>query len=128
MRSSSSSAGVPTERPTHTGRWGPAQRRRPTTWQQTCGGLSGQSKGAYGLLFTCDSDTCWVAPTCHYWLLCRLRQREFFTFGMDVLLQLDLAETRQFFTAFFSLSDFHWQVCGLCRKAPAQHALLQMAM
>lgn len=39
----------------------------------------------------------------------RLRQREFFTFGMDVLLKLDLAETRQFFAAFFDLSDFHWQ-------------------
>ena len=39
----------------------------------------------------------------------RLRQREFFTFGMDVLLKLDLRETRQFFSAFFGLSDFHWQ-------------------
>lgn len=39
----------------------------------------------------------------------RLRQREFFTFGMDVLLKLDLKETRQFFSAFFGLSDFHWQ-------------------
>lgn len=39
----------------------------------------------------------------------RLRQREFFTFGMDVLLKLDLKETRQFFAAFFGLSDFHWQ-------------------
>lgn len=40
----------------------------------------------------------------------RLRQREFFTFGMAVLLKLDLKETRQFFSAFFSLSDFHWRV------------------
>lgn len=39
----------------------------------------------------------------------RLRQREFFTFGMDILLKLDLKETRQFFAAFFGLSDFHWQ-------------------
>ena len=45
-----------------------------------------------------------------YCSLRRLRQREFFTFGMDVLLKLDLQETRQFFTAFFSLSDFYWQV------------------
>jgi lycopene beta-cyclase len=43
------------------------------------------------------------------WPLQRLRQREFFAFGMDVLLRLNLAETRQFFAAFFSLSDFHWQ-------------------
>ena len=40
---------------------------------------------------------------------CRLRQRAFFVFGMDVLLKLDLAETREFFAAFFALSDFHWQ-------------------
>ena len=39
----------------------------------------------------------------------RLRQRAFFVFGMDVLLKLDLAETREFFAAFFALSDFHWQ-------------------
>ena len=43
------------------------------------------------------------------WPKQRLRQREFFTFGMDVLLKLDLQETRQFFSAFFGLSDFHWQ-------------------
>lgn len=47
------------------------------------------------------------------WLKCfwlyRMRQREFFTFGMDVLLQLNLQETRDFFSSFFSLSDFHWQ-------------------
>ena len=42
-------------------------------------------------------------------MVCRIRQREFFTFGMDVLLQLDLAQTREFFASFFSLSDFHWQ-------------------
>lgn len=28
---------------------------------------------------------------------------------MDVLLQLDLAQTRDFFSSFFSLSDYHWQ-------------------
>lgn len=43
------------------------------------------------------------------WPVERLRQRAFFEFGMDVLLKLDLAETRQFFAAFFSLSDRHWQ-------------------
>lgn len=42
------------------------------------------------------------------WPVERLRQRAFFCFGMDVLLRLNLAETRQFFNAFFSLSDFHW--------------------
>ncbi|PSC67972.1 Lycopene beta chloroplastic [Micractinium conductrix] len=42
------------------------------------------------------------------WPVQRLRQREFFEFGMEVLLKLDLAETREFFAAFFSLSDYHW--------------------
>lgn len=47
-----------------------------------------------------------AVPWC---LLCRIRQRAFFSFGMDVLLKLDLKETRQFFAAFFALSDYHWQ-------------------
>eukprot|EP00775_Hariotina_reticulata_P007052 gene7052-7266_t len=42
------------------------------------------------------------------WPVERLRQRAFFCFGMDVLLKLNLAETRSFFNAFFDLSDFHW--------------------
>eukprot|EP00878_Enallax_costatus_P018860 GHUV01019880.1.p1 GENE.GHUV01019880.1~~GHUV01019880.1.p1 ORF type:complete len:433 (+),score=152.84 GHUV01019880.1:416-1714(+) len=42
------------------------------------------------------------------WPVERLRQRAFFCFGMDVLLKLNLEETRNFFNAFFSLSDFHW--------------------
>ncbi|BDA46459.1 Lycopene beta cyclase, chloroplastic [Coccomyxa sp. Obi] len=43
------------------------------------------------------------------WPVERIRQRAFFSFGMDVLLSLNLAETRQFFAAFFALSDHHWQ-------------------
>lgn len=42
------------------------------------------------------------------WPVERIRQRAFFCFGMDVLLKLNLAETREFFAAFFSLSDKHW--------------------
>jgi lycopene beta-cyclase len=42
------------------------------------------------------------------WPVERLRQRAFFTFGMDVLLKLNLDETRNFFNAFFSLSDYNW--------------------
>ncbi|GIL80240.1 hypothetical protein Vretimale_17433 [Volvox reticuliferus] len=42
------------------------------------------------------------------WPLERIRQRAFFTFGMDVLLSLDLLQIREFFRAFFSLSSFHW--------------------
>ncbi|GLC47197.1 hypothetical protein PLESTB_001621900 [Pleodorina starrii] len=42
------------------------------------------------------------------WPVERIRQRAFFTFGMDVLLSLNLFEMREFFRAFFSLSAFHW--------------------
>eukprot|EP00899_Mesostigma_viride_P022213 jgi/Mesvir1/3176/Mv16334-RA.1 len=42
------------------------------------------------------------------WDQYRLEQREFFTFGMDVLLQLDLAGTREFFASFFKLSYKNW--------------------
>eukprot|EP00191_Tetraselmis_sp_GSL018_P008538 CAMPEP_0177594828 /NCGR_PEP_ID=MMETSP0419_2-20121207/9998_1 /TAXON_ID=582737 /ORGANISM="Tetraselmis sp., Strain GSL018" /LENGTH=491 /DNA_ID=CAMNT_0019086181 /DNA_START=226 /DNA_END=1701 /DNA_ORIENTATION=+ len=43
------------------------------------------------------------------WPAERLRQREFFWFGQDVLLQLDLEGTREFFDSFFTLRDFFWQ-------------------
>lgn len=39
----------------------------------------------------------------------RMDQRDFFCFGMDVLLKLDLHGTRRFFDAFFDLSPRHWQ-------------------
>ena len=43
------------------------------------------------------------------WPVQRLRQRAFFNFGMEVLLRLNLKETREFFNAFFELTDFYWQ-------------------
>lgn len=43
------------------------------------------------------------------WPAERLRQRAFMAFGMEVILKLDLEQTRQFFSAFFALSDFHWR-------------------
>lgn len=43
------------------------------------------------------------------WPLPRLQQRAFMNFGMEVILKLDLNQTRQFFSAFFALSDFHWR-------------------
>eukprot|EP00741_Cyanophora_paradoxa_P019393 tig00021127_g18721.t1 len=36
------------------------------------------------------------------------KEREFFKFGMEVLLDLDLAETRLFFDRFFALPDWQW--------------------
>nr|BAD02729.1 putative lycopene beta cyclase [Cryptomeria japonica]BAD02732.1 putative lycopene beta cyclase [Cryptomeria japonica]BAD02736.1 putative lycopene beta cyclase [Cryptomeria japonica]BAD02737.1 putative lycopene beta cyclase [Cryptomeria japonica]BAD02759.1 putative lycopene beta cyclase [Cryptomeria japonica] len=43
------------------------------------------------------------------WPMDRRRQREFFCFGMDILLKLDLKGTRRFFNAFFDLEPYHWQ-------------------
>ena len=34
--------------------------------------------------------------------------REFFCFGMDILLKLDLPATRRFFDAFFNLEPHYW--------------------
>lgn len=42
------------------------------------------------------------------WPTDRRRQREFFCFGMDVLLKLDLQGTRRFFNAFFDLEPHYW--------------------
>ncbi|KAF8691350.1 hypothetical protein HU200_040481 [Digitaria exilis] len=42
------------------------------------------------------------------WPANRRRQREFFCFGMDVLLKLDLEGTRRFFDAFFDLEPHYW--------------------
>ncbi|TXG70151.1 hypothetical protein EZV62_005086 [Acer yangbiense] len=42
------------------------------------------------------------------WPIERRRQREFFCFGMDILLKLDLQGTRRFFNAFFDLEPHYW--------------------
>nr|ALM30774.1 plastid lycopene beta-cyclase 1 [Bixa orellana]AMJ39480.1 lycopene beta-cyclase 1 [Bixa orellana] len=42
------------------------------------------------------------------WPIERRRQREFFCFGMDILLKLDLQATRRFFDAFFNLEPRYW--------------------
>ncbi|KAG8058328.1 hypothetical protein GUJ93_ZPchr0002g24439 [Zizania palustris] len=42
------------------------------------------------------------------WPADRRRQREFFCFGMDILLKLDLDGTRRFFDAFFDLKPHYW--------------------
>ncbi|KAK4797083.1 hypothetical protein SAY86_029409 [Trapa natans] len=42
------------------------------------------------------------------WPIKRRRQREFFCFGMDILLKLDLPGTRRFFNAFFDLEPHYW--------------------
>nr|QSQ68576.1 chloroplastic lycopene beta cyclase [Puya raimondii] len=42
------------------------------------------------------------------WPIERRRQREFFCFGMDILLKLDLQGTRRFFDAFFDLEPYYW--------------------
>jgi len=57
-----------------------------------------------GLDVDAASSRAWAS----LWPAERRRQRAFFCFGMDVLLRLDLAETRQFFTAFFALPAPLW--------------------
>lgn len=42
------------------------------------------------------------------WPIERRRQREFFCFGMDILLKLDLQATRRFFNTFFDLEPHYW--------------------
>nr|AAQ02668.1 lycopene cyclase [Setaria italica] len=42
------------------------------------------------------------------WPIERRRQREFFCFGMDILLKLDLQATRRFFDAFFDPEPRYW--------------------
>lgn len=42
------------------------------------------------------------------WPIERRRQREFFCFGMDILLKLDLQATRRFFDTFFDLEPHYW--------------------
>lgn len=42
------------------------------------------------------------------WPVNRRQQREFFCFGMDILLKLDLDGTRRFFDAFFDLEPHYW--------------------
>lgn len=42
------------------------------------------------------------------WPIQRRRQREFFCFGMDILLKLDLPGTRRFFDTFFDLEPRYW--------------------
>ncbi|XP_057541348.1 lycopene beta cyclase, chloroplastic/chromoplastic [Amaranthus tricolor] len=42
------------------------------------------------------------------WPIERRQQREFFCFGMDILLKLDLPGTRRFFDAFFDLEPRYW--------------------
>lgn len=42
------------------------------------------------------------------WPIERRRQREFFCFGMDILLKLNLPATRRFFDAFFDLEPRYW--------------------
>nr|ATD53280.1 lycopene beta-cyclase [Gloeochaete wittrockiana] len=42
------------------------------------------------------------------WSVERRREREFYKFGMEVLLEMDYSETRIFFDCFFSLPEWTW--------------------
>lgn len=62
------------------------------------------------------------------WPVERLQQREFFNFGMEILLTLDLRETRAFFKAFFGLSDYHWQGFLSSRLSLAELVVFGLAL
>ncbi|NP_001316089.1 lycopene beta cyclase, chloroplastic [Daucus carota subsp. sativus] len=63
--------------------------------------LGGSKKGALGNELSAEV---WK----DLWPIERRRQREFFCFGMDILLKLDLPGTRRFFSAFFDLEPRYW--------------------
>lgn len=56
-----------------------------------------------------EADRMAAAIWASLWPEERLQQREFFCFGQDVLLKLDLQGTRDFFDSFFTLSDHFWR-------------------
>ncbi|GAQ85842.1 lycopene beta cyclase [Klebsormidium nitens] len=73
------------------------------TQVRPAGGVEGLAEGHVA------GDDLSAAIWADLWPVDRVEQREFFCFGMDVLLKLDLDGTRRFFSAFFSLSPYHWQ-------------------
>lgn len=54
--------------------------------------------------------------------------REFYSFGMETLLKLDLNGTRGFFDAFFDLDPYYWQGFLSSRLSPRELALLSLSL
>ncbi|KAF5751709.1 hypothetical protein HS088_TW02G00726 [Tripterygium wilfordii] len=54
--------------------------------------------------------------------------REFYSFGMETLLKLDLSGTRRFFDAFFDLNPYYWQGFLSSRLSLGELALLSLSL
>ncbi|XP_010271593.1 PREDICTED: capsanthin/capsorubin synthase, chromoplastic-like [Nelumbo nucifera] len=54
--------------------------------------------------------------------------REFYSFGMETLLKLDLNGTRRFFDAFFDLDPYYWQGFLSSRLSLGELALLSLSL
>ncbi|OVA10035.1 Lycopene cyclase-type [Macleaya cordata] len=62
------------------------------------------------------------------WPLERRSSREFYCFGMETLLKLDLKGTRRFFDAFFDLDPYYWQGFLSSRLNIRELGLLSMSL
>ncbi|XP_057956555.1 capsanthin/capsorubin synthase, chromoplastic-like [Malania oleifera] len=62
------------------------------------------------------------------WPIERKYTREFYTFGMETLLKLDLNGTRRFFDAFFDLDPYYWQGFLSSRLSLAELAFLSLSL
>ncbi|KAF8397924.1 hypothetical protein HHK36_016850 [Tetracentron sinense] len=62
------------------------------------------------------------------WPLERRCTREFYSFGMETLLKLDLKGTRSFFDAFFDLDPYYWQGFLSSRLSLGELALLSLSL
>ncbi|KAH7671354.1 capsanthin/capsorubin synthase protein [Dioscorea alata] len=58
----------------------------------------------------------------------RMREREFYCFGMETLLQLGLKGTRSFFDAFFDLDPYYWHGFLSSRLSLQELALLSFSL
>lgn len=64
----------------------------------------------------------------HLWPRERKFTREFYTFGMETLLKLDLNGTRRFFDAFFDLDPYYWHGFLSSRLSLGELALLSLSL
>ncbi|EEF38563.1 Capsanthin/capsorubin synthase, chloroplast precursor, putative [Ricinus communis] len=62
------------------------------------------------------------------WPLDKKCTREYYSFGMETLLKLDLKGTRNFFNAFFDLDPYYWEGFLSSRLSLGQLALLSLSL
>lgn len=62
------------------------------------------------------------------WPIERRCEREFYTFGMETLLKLDMKGTRRFFDAFFDLDPYYWHGFLSSRLSLGELSLLSLSL